>query len=140
MAKTAEDKMVDELRDMNRELRRIKDRMEDNKYIWQAISRPEKPSTRDIRPCYISKKCFKHGPKRAVFHRWIEIKSPNMTQTLAIVEYEDGSVEQVKPTSIIFADSGWLFDEYYWLPEEEDDVEDEESTTQGGDTAWAERN
>ena len=143
MAKMAEDKMVDEFRELNRELRRLRDRVEDNKYIWLAISKLGDDLkfgriTETGRPCYISKKSFKHGPKKAFFHRWMELKTPNMTQTLAIVEYEDGSVEQVRPTNIIFADSSCLFDEYYWLPEDDDDEEKEEQNTSSGDVTWDE--
>lgn len=120
-----------ELRDIGRSLKRLDDHTSDNKYICQSIARLEsgivKVMTR-IRPCYISKKSFKNGPKKALFHGWIELKSPNMTQTLALVEYEDGVVEQVKPTSIIFTDSKGLFDEFYWAEEDED--EETEDTVQ----------
>ena len=138
MPKTAEDKMVDELRDIGRSLKRLDDHTSDNKHIWQSIARlesgivklvdPNRSRADGIRPCYISKKSFKNGPKRAIFHGWIELKSPNMTQTLALVEYEDGVVEQVKPTNIIFIDSKWLFDEFYWAEEDED--EETEDTVQ----------
>lgn len=132
MPKTAEDKMVEELRDVNRALSSLQ------KNVLIGASRIEnvvvktfdtkKQILDSIRPCYISKKSFKNGPKRAVFHGWIELKSPNMTQTLALVEYEDGVVEQVKPTSIIFTDSKWLFDEFYWT--EEDENEETKDTVQ----------
>ena len=132
MAKTAEDKMVDELRDVNRALSSLQ------KNVLIGASRIEnvvvktfdtkKQILDSIRPCYISKKSFKNGPKRAIFHGWIELKSPNMTQTLALVEYEDGAIEQVKPTNIIFIDSKWLFDEFYWTEEDED--EETEDTVQ----------
>lgn len=138
MPKTAEDKMVDELRDIGRSLKRLDDHTSDNKYIWQSIARLESEIVKLVnpngdradgkRPCYISKKSFINGPKRAIFHGWIELKSPNMTQTLALVEYEVGVVEQVKPSSIIFTDSKQLFDEFYWAEEEED--EETEDTVQ----------
>ena len=132
MARTAEDKMVDELRDVNRALSSLQ------KNVLIGASRIEnvvvktfdtkKQILDSIRPCYISKKSFKNGPKKAIFHGWIELKSPNMTQTLALVEYEDGVVEQVKPTNIIFIDSERLFDEFYWA--EEDENEETEDTVQ----------
>lgn len=138
MPKTAEDKMVDELRDIGRSLKRLDDHTSDNKYIWQSIARleseivklvnPNRDRADGKRPCYISKKSFINGPKRAIFHGWIELKSPNMTQTLALVEYEVGVVEQVKPSSIIFTDSKPLFDEFYWAEEDED--EETEDTVQ----------
>lgn len=133
MARTAEDKMVEELRDIRRELGSF------NKNVLVGASRIENSIVKTfdtkkqmldcLRPCYISKKAFKNGPKKAIFHGWIELKSPNMTQILALVEYEDGVIEQVKPTSIIFTDSKWLFDEFYWS-EEEDDGEKTEDNVQ----------
>ena len=132
MARTAEDKMVDELRDVNRALSSLQ------KNVLIGASRIENVVVKTfdtkkqmldcLRPCYISKKSFKNGPKKAIFHGWIELKSPNMTQTLALVEYEDGVVEQVKPTNIIFIDSERLFDEFYWA--EEDENEETEDTVQ----------
>lgn len=136
MPKTAEDKMVEELRDIGRSLKRLDDHTSDNKYIWQSIARlesgivklvnPKRSRADGIRPCYISKKTFKNGPRKAIFHRWIEVIGA--AQTLALVEYEDGTVEQVKPTNVIFTDSKQLFDEFYWAEEEED--EETEDTVQ----------
>lgn len=130
MARTAEDKMVEELRDVNRALSSLQ------KNVLIGASRIENVVVKTfdtkkqildcIRPCYISKKSFKNGPKRAIFHRWIEVIGA--AQTLALVEYEDGVVEQVKPTNIIFTDSKQLFDEFYWAEEEED--EETEDTVQ----------
>lgn len=132
MSRTAEDKMVEELRDLNRALSNLQ------KNVLIGASRIENSVVKTfdtkkrmldvLRPCYISKKSFKNGPKKAIFYGWIELKSPNMTQILALVEYEDGVVEQVKPTSIIFTDSKWLFDEFYWT--EEDENEETEDTVQ----------
>lgn len=132
MPRTAEDKIAEELHDVNRGLKSL------DKDILVGISRVENSIVKTfdtkkqildcLRPCYISKKSFKNGPKKAIFHGWIELKSPNMTQTLALVEYEDGVVEQVKPTSIIFTDSKQLFDEFYW--DEEDEDEETEDTVQ----------
>ena len=144
MPKTANDKMADELKEIRRSLRSIDDHISDNKYIWLAISnlegalRREAQIMKGLRPCYISKKAFKNGPKKALFHSWIELKSPNMTQTLALVEYEDGTMEQVKPTSIIFTDSQLMFDEFYWSGEEENNEVFEESETPGGDPEGSE--
>lgn len=136
MARTAEDKMVEELRDIGRSLKRLDDHTSDNKYIWHSIARleswiaklvnPNRDRADGKRPCYISKKSFKNGPKRAIFHRWIEVIGA--AQTLALVEYEDGTVEQVKPTNVIFTDSKQFFDEFYWAEEEED--EETEDTVQ----------
>lgn len=63
-----------------------------------------------IRPCYVRK-------KKALFHRWIEMTFPKGSsffhQTLAIVEFEDGHIEQVRPKSIVFADGG-RFNDITW--------------------------
>lgn len=75
------------------------------------------------RPCYVQLKEFNGEKHKAIFHRWIELSCP-ITQTLALVEYEDGSVAQVKPTSIIFADGG-DFDILTW---EEENNESESNT------------
>ena len=60
-----------------------------------------------IRPCYVRK-------KKALFHRWIEMTFPKGSsffhQTVAIVEFEDGHIEQVQPKSIVFADGGHFND------------------------------
>lgn len=69
-----------------------------------------------IRPCYIRK-------KKALFHRWIEMTFPKGSsffhQTLAIVEFEDGHIEQVRPKSIVFADGGY-FNDITWKELNED--------------------
>ena len=69
-----------------------------------------------IRPCYI-------GKKKALFHRWIEMTFPKGSsffhQTLAIVEFEDGHIEQVRPKSIVFADGGH-FNDITWKELNED--------------------
>lgn len=69
-----------------------------------------------IRPCYI-------GKKKALFHRWIEMTFPKGSsffhQTLAIVEFEDGHIEQVRPKSIVFADGGY-FNDITWKELNED--------------------
>ena len=74
----------------------------------------------DKRPCYA------RGQK-AILHRWVELSYP-MTQLLALVEYEDGSIAQVKPTSIKFADGG-DFDAYEWEDEEDDKSENNAENT-----------
>lgn len=60
-----------------------------------------------LRPCYIRK-------EKALFHRWITMTFPKGSsffhQTVAIVEFEDGHIEQVQPKSIIFADGGHFND------------------------------
>jgi hypothetical protein len=58
-----------------------------------------------IRPCIVKAK--KSGRKeerqdrKAKFHRWVDL-SKGVQQVLALVEFEDGHVEQVQPDRIIF--------------------------------------
>lgn len=72
--------------------------------------------TIDYRPCLVN-------DKKALFHKWIEYAYPvppslimpndrggQKTDTLAIVEYENGTVEVVEPNCITFADN--LIEEY----------------------------
>lgn len=71
-----------------------------------------------LRPCYVD------GTK-ALFHGWSQnsrVVEPSLmigggpggtvAYTLGIVEFGDGTVEQVFPERIKFTDR--LFDEYYW--------------------------
>lgn len=55
--------------------------------------------TGEYRPCYV------YG-RRGLFHKWLD--------KVGIVEFEDGSVEEVKPTKITFFDSEQFFDEITW--------------------------
>lgn len=71
------------------------------------------------RSCYVDE-------KKAIFHRWVDTSFPKdkgfILQTLALVEYENGSVQQVQPKKVRFADGGG-FDQFAWRPrkgEEED--------------------
>lgn len=69
------------------------------------------------RSCYVDK-------RRAIFHRWVDTSFPKekgfILQTLALVEYEDGSVAQLQPKKIRFADGG-NFDEFIWIDEKGED-------------------
>ena len=61
------------------------------------------------RPCLIKAK--KSGPKecrkerKAYFHQWF-LSSKGVQQILGLVEFEDGHMEQLQPTNIIFVDGG----------------------------------
>ncbi len=71
-----------------------------------------------LRPCYVGS-----DYRKALFHRWFDSVYPKkdggmIAQCLGIVEFEDGTVEQVEPKSIIFADGG-SFGEYVWFPLED---------------------
>lgn len=72
------------------------------------------------RSCYVDS-------RKAIFHRWVDTSFPKdkgfILQTLALVEFEDGSVQQVQPKKIRFADGG-AFNEFVWYPRkgEEDDL------------------
>lgn len=61
---------------------------------------------------------MKSNDMRLIIERYKEMKCiPNcaeaekITQTLAIVEFEDGAIREVLPTSVKFLDSGGLFHE-----------------------------
>ena len=75
------------------------------------------------RPCYVR-------GRRAIFHRWVNSAHPvlprgeepgensryyQFRRTEALVEYEDGTVARVFPSSLQFADSGG-FERYEWRP------------------------
>jgi hypothetical protein len=58
----------------------------------------------DFRPCIVDN-------KKALFHRWGDILIKNILgefmgiTTMAIIEYEDGSIEAVHPTDVMFKDN-----------------------------------
>jgi hypothetical protein len=80
----------------------------------------------EYRPCYVN-------GRKALFHRWANTARPvpprgaeqdentryfQYRATLAIVEFEDGTVERVWPQDIQFTDGGH-FKEYTWDEEQE---------------------
>ena len=69
------------------------------------------------RSCYVDN-------KRAIFHRWVDTSYPKdkgfIQQTLAIVEFEDGSVQQAQPKKVRFADGG-DFDKFAWRPNKDEE-------------------
>ena len=64
------------------------------------------------RSCYVDK-------RKAIFHKWVDSSFPKdngfIIQTLALIEYEDGSVAQIQPKKIRFADGG-DFNSFVWHP------------------------
>lgn len=79
------------------------------------------------RPCTVGK-----DNRPAIFHRWIEKTSvvpapkPNFRggicyDTWALVEYQDGSLDEVLPCTIRFLDSGRMFhkDRLYFMQQTE---------------------
>lgn len=77
---------------------------------------PPPPLSNEYRPCMV------RGRKKALFHRWVqssEIVPPALTVgghgggvvagAMAVVEFEDGSVMEVSPSSVTFLDSKRLF-------------------------------
>ena len=50
--------------------------------------------------------------KKAMFHRWESLLEHEIKQTAAIIEYEDGTVDEVLPYKIRFLDSKGLFAQY----------------------------
>lgn len=72
----------------------------------EVIVRPE------LRPCIVSKGS---DERKALFHEWEEISRPHVAvqwgdttsmvvSKVAIVEYEDGAVDEVYPSAIKFLD------------------------------------
>lgn len=70
----------------------------------------------EVRPCYAQ-------GRRALFHGWSHVSkihnavlrgtvSGVISDTFAIVEFEDGNISRIEPEHIRFADN--LFDEYYF--------------------------
>ena len=81
----------------------------------------------EYRPCYVN-------GRKALFHRWVNTARPQLPKgqelsenarffqfrtTHGLVEYEDGTVDQVWPRDIKFADHG-RFRDYAWDPAEEE--------------------
>ena len=59
----------------------------------------------EYRPCVVDR-------KKAMFHRWESLLEYEIKQTVAIIEYEDGTVDEVLPYKIRFLDSKGLFAQY----------------------------
>jgi hypothetical protein len=79
----------------------------------------------EYRPCYVN-------GRKALFHRWVNTARPQLPKgqelsenarfyqfrtTHGLVEYEDGTMDQVWPRDIKFADHG-RFRDYAWDAEE----------------------
>lgn len=77
----------------------------------------------EYRPCYVN-------GRRGLFHRWANTAKPSLPRgqepdenaryfqyrsTKAIVEFEDGTVENIWPQDLRFADGGH-FKDYAWIP------------------------
>ena len=81
-----------------------------------------------IRACIVTHKVKgKKVETKAIFHTWcmnavIKDEAHGIIQTLALVEYADGSIAQVNPKNLRFTDG--LFDEYF--REDEDEKSSEE--------------
>lgn len=71
-----------------------------------------------VRPCMVD-------DKKALFHRWshkAQVVDPSLAigghsggrleQTVAIVEYEDGTVAEVYPYRVKFLDTPWQMEEF----------------------------
>lgn len=67
--------------------------------------------------------CLAHG-ERALFHRW---DIDDFDTAVAIVEYEDGTMDSVYPDNLRFLDSKATFAEYAWT-----DVNHERTTRKEG--------
>ena len=67
----------------------------------------------DVRPCYAK-------GKKALFHKWVEHKYPvskgQAAYTTGLIEYEDGSCDEIAPKQIKFCDNKIL--DFAFLEEE----------------------
>lgn len=82
-----------------------------------------------MRPCIVMHKVRgKNQEKKAIFHMWIMSWIPKennqLMQTLALVEYEDGTMGQVKPKCIRFTDN--LVSDYFSILEVKNENNSEE--------------
>lgn len=84
-----------------------------------------------LRPCIVTHKVKgKTVEKRAIFHRWVQSvvgkteSDEIIAQTLALVEYENGTVAQVKPKSLRFTDGMVRY--FYEMEELNESVTDKE--------------
>lgn len=64
----------------------------------------------ELRPCLVwnTKSDGKRHSKKALFHRWVEYDDKfdiwNKVKCRAIVEYEDGTIDDVCPSNVQFLD------------------------------------
>lgn len=87
----------------------------------------------EYRPCTIIIPTGRSVPtrKRALFHKWTQESHPvkpglakgshpggQLSETLGIVETEDGSVRLVRPEYITFTDTQGMMDQFAWDDEE----------------------
>lgn len=72
--------------------------------------------TDEPRPCMVN-------GSRALFHGWAELEKPNIEcgkqvgkwkQTVALVEYQNGTVEPVTPGKVRFLDGAEVFSRFDW--------------------------
>lgn len=72
--------------------------------------------TDDLRPCVVNR-------SRALFHGWAEIEKPNIEDgkqvgrwknIVALIEYQNGSVEPVSPSRVRFLDGAEVFSRHDW--------------------------
>lgn len=83
-----------------------------------------------MRPCVVTHR-IKCMPKerKAIFHMWTKSmitkgEDISLLQTLAIVEYEDGTIGQVKPKNLRFTDN--LVSDYFSILEAQNEENTEE--------------
>lgn len=88
-----------------------------------AFENSERGSEKDMmaytdapRPCVVNR-------SRALFHGWAEIEKPNIEDgkqvgrwknTVALIEYQNGSVEPISPSKVRFLDGAKVFSQYDW--------------------------
>ena len=72
--------------------------------------------TEEPRPCVVD-------GSRALFHGWAELEKPNIEDgkqvgrwknVVAVIEYQNGSVEPVAMNKVRFMDGAAMFSQYSW--------------------------
>ena len=85
----------------------------------------EVPENANYRPCYID--TWQREHQKALFHKWVAnpiTRQDGVTimQTLALVEFEDGTVARIEAKGVRFDDSKRYFDQFIWTEEVKDDA------------------
>jgi len=86
----------------------------------------EVPENANYRTCYID--TWQREHQKALFHKWVDNPitrkdGVQVMQTLALVEFEDGTVARVESKSIRFDDSKRYFDQFIWTEEVKDEID-----------------
>lgn len=84
---------------------------------YKAEVKRLRQNSTELRPCYV-------GARKALFHKWEKKQTASplggmLEFTVALVEFENGSIETRNPQHIRFADSAGLFKQFAFDEERE---------------------